>query len=45
MCFNMVGGQGLEPRMPKAPDLQSGAVTSSARHPNYLLYYYYTKST
>ena len=29
----MVGGQGLEPHMPEAPDLQSGAVTSSARHP------------
>ena len=32
--FNMVGGQGLEPRMPMAPDLQSGAVTCSARHPS-----------
>ncbi len=29
----MVDGQGLEPRMPEAPDLQSGAVTCSARHP------------
>ena len=29
----MVGSQGLEPRMPKAPDLQSGAVTCSARCP------------
>ncbi len=29
----MVGSQGLEPRMPKAPDLQSGAVTCSARYP------------
>lgn len=33
MCSNMVDGQGLEPRMPEAPDLQSGAVTCSARHP------------
>ena len=29
----MVGSQGLEPRMPEAPDLQSGAVTCSARYP------------
>jgi hypothetical protein len=33
MCFNMVGDQGIEPRMPKASDLQSGAVTNAARHP------------
>ena len=33
MCFDMVESQGLEPRMPMAPDLQSGAVTSSARSP------------
>ena len=28
-----MGSQGLEPRMPEAPDLQSGAVTCSARYP------------
>ncbi len=33
MRLDMVDGQGLEPRMPEAPDLQSGAVTCSARHP------------
>ncbi len=33
----MVGSQGLEPRMPEAPDLQSGAVTCSARYPKKLL--------
>jgi hypothetical protein len=37
MHFKMVGGQGLEPRMPMAPDLQSGAVTCSARHPRCFL--------
>ena len=34
----MVEIQGLEPRMPMAPDLQSGAVTSSARSPIKQLY-------
>ena len=29
----MVGSQGLEPRMPEALDLQSSAVTCSARYP------------
>jgi hypothetical protein len=29
----MVGDLGVEPSMPKASDLQSGAVTSAARHP------------
>jgi hypothetical protein len=31
--FNMVGDQGIEPRMPEAPDLQSGVVTNATRHP------------
>ena len=33
----MVGNLGVEPSMPKASDLQSGAVTSAARHPIFLL--------
>ncbi len=31
----MVGDQGIEPRMPEAPDLQSGVVTNATRHPYY----------
>ena len=30
----LVGGQGVEPRMPEAVDLQSTVVTSATRHPN-----------
>ena len=29
----MVGSQGIEPRMPEATDLQSAAVTNAARYP------------
>ena len=29
----VVDDQGIEPRMPEAPDLQSSAVTNAARHP------------
>ena len=29
----MVGDQGIEPRMPEAPDLQSGVVTNATRNP------------
>jgi hypothetical protein len=33
MCFDMVDSQGIEPRMPEAPDLQSGVVTNATRYP------------
>ena len=33
--YIMVDSQGIEPRMPEAPDLQSGVVTNATRHPNY----------
>jgi hypothetical protein len=36
-CLDVVGDLGVEPSMPKASDLQSGAVTSAARHPIFLL--------
>ncbi len=38
----MVGDQGIEPRMPEAPDLQSGVVTNATRHPNYFYFTYKT---
>lgn len=31
--MSMVGVQGIEPRMPKATDLQSAEVTNASRHP------------
>ena len=33
----MVGVQGIEPRMPKATDLQSAEVTNASRHPLFLV--------
>lgn len=33
MRFRMVGSLGVEPSMPEASDLQSGAVASAARYP------------
>jgi hypothetical protein len=36
MHFNMVDSQGIEPRMPEAPDLQSGVVTNATRYPKNL---------
>ena len=36
MYFNVVDSQGIEPRMPEAPDLQSSVVTNATRYPKNL---------
>lgn len=41
LLVKLVDGQGVEPRMPEAGDLQSPVVASATRHPNSVLHILY----